>query len=184
MKNKDRYESMEELYTDNRKLVFTYIYSIDDKKNIGQVEDLASTIWLKVWECGDFFLNMDRKGVKYYLRAMVKTTVSDYYRQLNKDNTIVERVTELVDPYISWDSIEEKLFHDNKYYYLSESIHILSDEEKLLITMRFLHNLSAKEIGSLLGINEGTVRVRQLRILRKLRNKMKELIDEGGDFNE
>lgn len=181
MKNKDRYETLEEMYIDNYKLVFTYIKDYTEDPDL--MEELASTIWLKVWERVEVFLVMDKKGVKYYLRAMVKTTVSDYFRHLHKENTMIEKVIDLYEPF-DWNSEEDKLFKEDMLYYLKKSILSLTEKEQLLITMRFIHNKSARETGDILGIKEGAVRVRQLRILVKMRNEIKKLMDEGRETDE
>ena len=178
MKNKDRYKMLEEMYIDNYKLVFTYIRDYTEEPDL--VEEIASTVWLKVWERVEVLLGMDKKGVKYYLRAVAKTTVSDYFRHLHKENTRIEKVIELYEPF-DWNFEEDKLFKEEMLYYLKKSILSLTDEEQLLITMRFIHNKSAREIGDILGIKEGAVRVRQLRILAKMRNEIKELMDKRGE---
>lgn len=174
MKNMDKYGTLEEMYTDNRKLVFTYI--TDYTKDLDLIEELASTIWVKTWEHGDIFLKMDKKGTKHYLRAMTKTVVSDYFRRLKKEKKAFEDAVLFMEP---WDSMEVNFLKENMEYYLKESLEILTEEERLLITMRFLHNMSAKEMSDVLEIKEGTVRVRQLRIIAKLRSRIKELMDEG-----
>lgn len=132
------------------------------------MEQLASTVWLKVWERVEVFLGMDKKGVKYYLRVMAKTTVSNFFRHLHKENTMIEKVIDLYEPF-DWNSEEDKLFKEEMLYYLKKSILSLTEEEQLLITMLFIHNKSAREVGDIFGIKEGTVRVRRLRILTKMK---------------
>ena len=52
----------------------------------------------------------------------------------------------------------------------------LTDRDREILVMRHLEEMSAAEIGSILGISEGAVRVRLLRSLTRLRA----LLDDGG----
>ena len=167
--NETRYTSFEEMYTDNKKLVFTFI--LDYVKEADIIEDIASTVWLKIVKKGASFLEIDKKAIKYYLRAVVKTTVSDYFRIKKKED---DTVVMLQDSYESNDSNnDESLFDEDIRDNLTKAIETLSEEEKLLITLRFYEKLSAREVGKILNIEEGNVRVRQLRILKKLKKHLK-----------
>lgn len=55
----------------------------------------------------------------------------------------------------------------------------MTKEEKELIQMRFAYKMSAREVGNLLEISEDTVRVRQFRTLRKLKNEIIRLKKEN-----
>ena len=60
----------------------------------------------------------------------------------------------------------------------------MSEEEKLLINMRFVRRLTSKEAAELLGISDGAVRMRQERILRKLRAEIERLENENGGLRK
>ena len=176
------YKTLEELYIDNRKLVFAYISDYSKEKTF--IEEIASDVWSKVLEQDDTFLNMEKKGVKAYLRVMVKTTVSDHFRKMAKDTKLVKRIEENIQEF---DCVEQEIkqaFFEEMQYYLRETIAMLPEEDRLLIVMRFKNNKPAKEVGELLNLTEGNVRVRQLRILAKMKKHIKELMMEGKDTNE
>ena len=65
--------------------------------------------------------------------------------------------------------------------YLSRAAAVLTIDEKQLIWLRFKEGLNAKEIGRLLEISDGNVRVRQKRILDKLRKEILRLMKEDDD---
>ena len=168
---KARYNSFEELYEDNRKLVFTFI--LDHVKDMDLLEDIASTVWLKVVKKGAEFLEIDKKAIKYYLRAVVKTTVSDYFRIKKKEDEMSSMLQESYDEDIN--SGDTSLFDEDIRESLGQAINLLTEDEKLLITLRFYEKMSAREVGKVLNIEEGNVRVRQLRILNKLKKHMNRL---------
>ena len=177
-----RYKSIEELYLDNRKLVFAYIADYSKEKHI--MEDIASTVWVKVWESPKKFLDMDKMGVKQYLRAMVKTAVSDYFRDLERESKIVERMGITLQDDEPWNQEMKKLFVEDMKYYLHEGLKILNEEERQLIVLRFKENRTAREVGSLFNISENNVRVRQMRIIAKMKTHIRMLMNEGSDIDE
>ena len=163
-----RYNSFEELYEDNRKLVFTFI--LDYVKDLDILEDIASTVWLKIVKKGADFLEIDKKAIKYYLRAVVKTTVSDYFRSKKKEEETTLILKESLND--SGNGDDSSLFDEDIRDNLGKALELLTEDEKLLITLRFYEKMSARDIGKILNIEEGNVRVRQSRILKKLKKHM------------
>ena len=59
------YTTMEELYTDNSRLVYSFAF--DYVRNADEAEELAGHIWLKVFENRDKFKNKgESRGQKLY----------------------------------------------------------------------------------------------------------------------
>ena len=166
-----KYKSFEEMYEDNKKLVFTFI--LDYVKDHDIIEDIAATVWLKIVKKGASFLEIDKKAIKYYLRAVVKTTVSDHFRKKKKEEELEMTMQENIQ--IDSHSSDESLFDDDIREKLAMAIEYLTEDEKLLINLRFHEKMSAKEVGKVLNIEEGNVRVRQLRILKKLKKRMQKI---------
>lgn len=177
MERRGCYKSLEEIYSDNRKLVFTFIQ--DHTNDLEITEELAAAIWLKICEYGDRILNLKKKKAKAYIRQIAAPVTADYFRKEAKEKEAAEKAADLIESSAYWDSIDEEFFKTDRRSYLYQSTRILTEEEKTLIVLRFSQDLSAKEAGELLGIKEGTVRVRQLRILSKLRAEIERLIDAG-----
>ena len=168
-----RYNSFEELYKDNKKLVFTFI--LDYIKDLDILEDIASTVWLKVVKKGASFLDIDKKAIKYYLRAVVKTTVSDYFRMTKREEEIEKALHDTTIIEGNGDEVgrfDEDIFDEDIRENLGKAIETLSEDEKLLITLRFYEKMSARDVGKIMNIEEGNVRVRQMRILKKLKKHM------------
>ena len=79
---------------------------------------------------------------------------------------------------MSYDTIEEEFFSSSVDQYLEDACNELKQEEKELIQMKFFYQMSTKDIAGIMEIPEGTIRVRQLRILRKLRREILRLKKE------
>ena len=75
-------------------------------------------------------------------------------------------------PDLTEHSAEEEFLTAEDAIYLENACRVLEDEEKDIIQMKFAYKMSAKEISDILEISEEAVRVRQFRVIRKLRNEI------------
>lgn len=172
------YNSLVELYSDNSKLVFvmTGDYTHDEHMR----GDICSMVWSKVAENPQKYMSMDKCHVKNYLRLVVKTTACDYLKREEKETAKIKKLQE-TERYSKPCELDEEDFYSNELKYLEKARTILTEEEEFLICMRFKENISARQVGEILDISEGNVRVKQGRILHKLKNEIIRLMkeDEG-----
>ena len=162
-----KYKTLEELYMKNCKLVYTYIRDYTTHQSC--VQDIASIIWCKVVEDPQQFLKMDETWLHNYLRVMAKSAVSDYFKIEEKEHVKVEKVREA----LKYELLEEEDFLlKEELEYLEQAKRILSEAECDLIILRYEAELSAREVGEAFGISEGAVRVKQHRILKKLKKEI------------
>ena len=173
-----QYATLEELYINNYKLVYLFFSEyIEDKE---QIEDLCQTLWTKVMKNPDKYLAMDAYWLANYLRNMARNMAMDFLKKSQKECNVDEeleyRYTEEMDSML----FEEAEFFKEEVRYLNEALKLLTTEERQLIQLKFYDKKSAKVIGEFFGIPEGTVRVRQLRILKKLKEEITRLMKEDG----
>lgn len=174
MEDKVFYSSFEEMYLDNYKLVNLFIRDyITDPYT---VQDISSTVWLKVAEHIEKCFDMDRLWLRNYLRVMVRNTVADQYREEKAIKELQKKIQDIF-KYSAVNLIEK---NDDKEY-LRGAIAILSVEEIQLLYLKYEKMLNSEKIGAMLGIGPGAVRMRHKRIVEKLRNKITELRAENGD---
>jgi len=164
--NMKKYESLEELYLENYKLVFTYIR--DYTAHQSSIQDIASIVWCKVADDPQKFLGMDEVWLHNYLRVMVLTAVSDYFKTEERERMKVEKARETLE----YGVMEEDFLLREELAYLEQAKQVLSEADYDLIALRFDTGLSAREVGAAFGISEGAVRVRQHRILKKLKKEI------------
>lgn len=162
-----KYKSLEELYLENRKLIYTYIR--DYTTHQSSVQDIASIIWCKVVDDPQKFLDMDEIWLHNYLRVMVKTAVSDYFRIEEKEHMKAEKAREILEYELLR---EEDFLLKEDLEYLEQAKQVLSKADCDLILLRYEAGLSAREVGEAFGISEGAVRVKQHRILKKLKKEI------------
>lgn len=174
----DKYTSLEELYMDNYRLVFTYISNHTDNWEIAQ--ELAAIIWAKVVENPERYLDMDKIWLKNYLRVMTKTIAADYFEEEAKHKgQLTEDSIDILADTIKARTTEEEFFLQEDLKYLKEARKCLPVEENEIITLRFEAGLSAQVVGEAFGMSEGTLRVKQYRILKKLKVEITRLRNGG-----
>lgn len=162
------YSKLEELYYDLYKLIFTYIGDYVNDINVSQ--EIASAVWVKVAEKPDKYLQMEKTYLKNYLRVMVRTIVSDYYCSEKKNRDKVEKLKDYIEPELS---VEEYILIKENLNELVKNINLLTQEEKDLLYLKFESNKSSKDIGAAFNLSDGAIRVRQYRIINKLKEAMK-----------
>ncbi len=161
------YNSLEDLYNESYKLVFTYIS--DYTTDYQNVQDIAGIIWAKVAENPKRYLNMEKGHVRNYLRMMVKTAALDFFQIEKKQADKVEEAREALE---LAKTFNEDSLHKEQLTYLEQAKRVLSEEELQLIYLRFDAGLSVRTTGDAFGIGEGAVRARQYRILKKLKREI------------
>ncbi len=174
MESKAYYSSFEEMYLDNYKLVILFIRDYITDPYL--VQDISSIVWTKVAEHIERCISMDRLWLRNYLRVMVRNTVADQYREEKAIKELQEKIQDIL-KYTAVNPTEE---NDDKEY-LRGAIAILSDEEIQLLYLKYEKMLNSEEIGAMLGVGSGAVRMRHKRIVEKLRKKINELRAENGD---
>ncbi len=164
---KKKYESFEELYASAHRLVYLFIR--DYTNDWYTAEELSSIIWLKVAEQPEFYLEHEILWVHNYIRVMVKNEFCEQYRIQVRRNRSLEKVAELSD--IPKSAEEEIILKENLERLHSIRIG-LSVEERQLLDLRFNQELSIKETGNAMGLKQSTVKMRQQRLLMKLRRML------------
>lgn len=165
---KNTYKTAEEMYSDNRKLVYAFL--TDYEINFEDKKDIAQTIWLKVFANTEKFMNMDRNHFKNYLRIAVKTTVMDFYREAQRSAELAEELLMHTDGIEK--SIEQELFGTDYAQHLTEACETLSNQEQLLLSLRYAKNMPYGTISELLGVSEEAVRKQHSRVMNKLKREI------------
>ena len=164
--NKNVYNSMEELYTDNRKFVF--VVALDYTTDINLAEEIVQHTWLKVFENEKKFRNKEKDEVKNYLRIMVRNLSFDYYKKSKRELQVNEEFF-----YIQ--KIENNSNDNNNKdmeVLLNSAMQTLCEEDFELIYLKYYCKLKSKEIAFIMNLNDGQVRMKMLRIREKLRAKI------------
>ena len=171
-------EKFIELYRDTSKLVYSFIYKYTKDSEI--VNEIASQVWLKVAKNLDKYLQMEPQHLKNYLKAMVRTAYADYYKAQKKEEKNINELEILIGNNIDeLNFVEDELFFVDNLSYLRKAVHNLKEEEIELLFLKFENNLKWSEIAKLYNVSEGSIRTRQSRIYKKLREQIEYMAEKG-----
>lgn len=153
------------LYLKYLDAIYRYIY-FRVRQDRQTAEDLSETVFFKAWEHIKTF--EEKEGTfKPWLYMIAKNTIIDYFRKPQKTVPLKESL-----PY-DGDSIEEKLIKDHEVKDLKHALNLLTDEQKQVITLKYIEEMPNYEIAKILDKNEEAVRALQSRALKKLRDILK-----------
>lgn len=169
------YTTMEELYTDNSRLVYSFAF--DYVRNADEAEELAGHIWLKVFENRDKFKNKGRAEVRNYIRIMTRNLAADYARKQHKESCMNSELKYLYEA-------GEYDICDEREKYLAAAVSALSLQEKELIYLRYYSRLKSRQIADMLEMSDALVRTKIMRAKEKLRREIERLGKEAGDIYE
>ena len=98
--------------------------------------------------------------------TIVKNASIDILRQ-SKKHVYVDSIDAFAEK--SSDNFEDAFIQKQNIQRLVELVHLLADEERYLIHMRYVQNMNYAEIGAMLGISEESAKKRGQRVVKKLK---------------
>ena len=130
-------------------------------------EDLAQQVFLKAWQA---IPRYEARGVpfKAWLYRMAHNQMVDHFRTRRPTSDL-----EGIDPPVASEA-EETVIALEMSEALERALANLSEDHRQVLTLRFLMEKSAREIGEIMGRKEVTVRGLQMRALQALRREIEE----------
>jgi len=172
IKNKDRQAFVKayDLYVDQ---IYRFIYFKVGNKE--EAEDLSSAVFLKIWSYLQENNIIDSKTLRSLLYKIARNIIIDHYRKINqRENVSLDKTMEqggLID--VKQD-IAQRAEVMSDLMVIETKLPELKEEYREVIIMRYINELSIKEIAEILDKSKGNVRVliyRALSVLRELMNQ-------------
>ncbi len=157
--------SFETLYLKYSDRIFKYVYlNINDPY---LSEDITSEVFLRVWKR---WKKIRQDFIQALLYKIARNIIVDYYRKKKnrRQISLEESVEKGIEPFYEQEFIE-KIHKDNNIAKLNQQIKLLPRNLRDVLILRFVNDLSAKEVGVILKISEVNVRVLQYRAIKKLK---------------
>src|SRR3989338_772101 len=162
-------QQFEEIYIKYSDKIYRYVYlSINDPY---LAEDIVSEVFLRVWrKWSKIKLNF----IQALLYKIAKNIIVDLYRkQKNRRQISLEETMERgIEPFYDQKLIEN-LHKDDNIQKLNQQIKLLPQNLKEVLILRFINEMSAREVGVALDMTEVNVRVLQYRAIKKLKEVIK-----------
>ena len=155
------YAAIYDRYFDN---IYQFIYF--KVRGVETAEDIAADVFFKVWQY--IAQGAKVKNLRALLYKTARNSVIDHYRK-KKELALDEKVSETI--VYKAPSIHDRLADQERSAQLMQALNTLKDEYKEAVQLRYMQELSYKEIASIIGKSSGAVRVlvhRGLQELKKL----------------
>ena len=165
-------QSMEEIYYKNR----YWVYGSFLRKTgaVEVAEDLSQTLWLHFFQNYENLNLPNEKVVRAYLRSMILHVIADYRRSTQKAEDLMKELENLLEAdNIGQDAVHAEAFPEDAIDDIEAVYKELSEEECLLLSLKYEGRYTSREIGAVIGISPSLVRMRLSRITEKLRKQMK-----------
>lgn len=165
MSVKRKYKTFEELYLRTYKLIFLFIHDYTEDWSLA--EEVSSVIWAKIAESPESYLKKEIDHLHNYMRVMVKNEMVKQRIRTNRQEKAIAEISAIA---TASHSAEDEVLFIEDVRQLESARSKLTEEENRLIELRFEKGCSIKETGEELGIKVSAVKMRQNRILKKLKN--------------
>jgi len=135
--------------------------------NEAQAEDITQDVFLKAWQYLPKF-SVKRGTIQAFLYTIARNLVIDYRRKKKE----VKLQTPMVMSLASRENVEEGYLDGEKKNIVHEALGELKKDESELIILRYFEELSFAEIAEIVKGNEGSLRVKIHRVLKKLKDQI------------
>ena len=142
-------------------------YTISQIKNREIAEDITQTVFLKFLKQRSGLNSNNLPSLSYFF-TIARNTIIDYWRKKKEISMDISEVvfSSLIN---NQESSQDKLEKESKINNLEKALDNLTYEQKEALTLRFISDLSNKEISQVLGKSEEAIRQIQYRAIKKLR---------------
>lgn len=157
---KEAFGKLYELYVDR---LYRYcFFRVGNNRELA--EDLVQSSFIKAWEKIDTF----KKGsFQAWLYTITRNTLVDHIRSDKQNVSIDETFAD------EKQELEEHVHKKMEVEKVMKAVKYLTDEQQELIILKFIEDLSNKEIAKILGKKEDAIRAMQYRALQELRKILK-----------
>ncbi|NTV78218.1 MAG: RNA polymerase sigma factor [Clostridiales bacterium] len=151
--------ALKEIYENYLSYIYSIVYRILENRE--NAEDVTSEFFIKLWDIGDKYqFGGQHKG---WLATIARNMALDYMRK-RKHEQLTDEVIEQADYENS--RVEQDVIGELT---IQNALATLSKEEKEVVNMKVMGDLTFKEIARVLQIPMGTVTWRYQNAIKKLR---------------
>ena len=156
--------ALSEIYENNYQSLYQYSFRL--LKDAPEVEDTIQDLFIDLWKTRENLANIEFGSIKFYLfralrrriyqKAIAKTNILDNYLDIESTNS--KNSFEFLASSSPEELLIDREFNEERINKLHAAMRCLSPRQLEVIHLRFLEEISVKEISSIMKINEQTVR--------------------------
>jgi len=149
--------------------LFRYIYLRINSKT--ETEDLVQEVFLRVLKNINKFEDRNKSPLNYFF-TIARNLIIDYWKKKKEISINNEEILKAIhNNFNPHQIIQEKEINE----IIKKSIKNLPTDQQEVIILKFINDMTNKEIANLMDRSEEAVRQLQCRALKKLRQTLKEL---------
>ncbi|BBB49077.1 RNA polymerase sigma factor [Pelolinea submarina] len=137
--------------------------------NVKDAEDLTAQVFLKAYQ--DLPRYRNRGAFSAWLFTIAHARLVDYYRKNSRKAALEVPIEELEIPVSAMD-LPERAAQKGEFEQVFSLLMGLTEKEQTLIRLRFMAELSYREIGQVLHCKEDTARKSVARLLERMKKQM------------
>lgn len=165
-------EKLEQLYDLYEQKMYAVAFSI--LHNEQQAEDVVQETFIKLLKNIKKIKEPSDARTRGFVFRMIKSTAIDQYRRNQRGNSLCQPIEDM-EFKDQRDEIGELISYLARKTELEQVLSHLPTNYREVIIYRFVHQLSVKETATVLEIKEETVRKRQQRALKKIKEILGEV---------
>lgn len=164
----DSREGYEKIYDEFADAIFRYCYlKVSDRE---KAKDIMQDTFIKVWRHFNNKNNKEIMNIRAFLYKTASNLIIDQYRKENGKKKMTS-LNNMTDKGFDVASHDHKTVHDNAEINMAMNIvNQLDDKYKEVFIMRYVEDMSPKEIAKIIGRTENATSVRINTAVKKLRN--------------
>ncbi len=159
------FQQYEDIYSKYSDKIYKYVYLNVSDPYLS--EDITSEVFLRVWKK---WATIRTDYIQALLYKIAKNIIVDFYRKKKnrKQVSLEDSVEKGIEPFYDTEFVEQ-IQRDDNIAMLTKQLNLLPQNLKDVLVLRFINDMSAREVGEILQISEVNVRVLQCRAIKKLR---------------
>ncbi len=173
MSEVSKQEIFDELFSQYHQAVFGFFLAKTSHRE--RAEDLLQETFLRLWKNIEDLRGESTSRMRSWIFRVARNLLIDFYRRRDSRRSSrkeLERGSQNLKNY-SRNGVAEKTHQDDILARLDEEIKSLPEEERTILHMSVMGELSSGEIGEMLEMPAGTVRYK----LHQSRQKLKQRLD-------
>lgn len=143
-----------------------YRYCRINLRSETEAQDVVQETFLKAWRSISSFSVYDGGSIQAFLFRIARNNIIDLSRK--KRELSLEAALEVA----SSDDFEDELDKKGDIEMVQAALSKLKEEDKQIVVLKFFEEMPSVEIAQVMNVNEGAVRVRLHRALKKLKEIM------------
>ena len=165
-KDKDAFVKAYDSYIDD---IYRFIYfKVGNRED---AEDITSQVFLKSWDYVQNNNLLEYKTIKQFFYRVARNIIIDHYRdKSDKENISINNEDNKIDIVDEKIDLNKEVDLKNDIKNLQEAMRELKNEYREVLLLRYINELSVKEIAEILEKNKGNVRVLIYRAIKALKN--------------